>query len=220
MTNEITKEVVALEEMVAELHVAASSERVQAAIDAEMAKFDARFAGVMAPAALGTLRQEHEENVRQQHGAGLQARATTIVERRDAAALGVTNVMNALKRAPAEKEATVDATRQLAAQMRLQGRPRAELLKVYQDTPDALNPTLVRMLEEDLSGFRPADDPSDAQTMLDFAHAIRARQDARIPTEIKDAQARVAKLLKPIAVAHLIDHLRSGRGLTPKLRVV
>jgi hypothetical protein len=220
MTNEIAKEVVALEEAVATLQQEASSERIEAHVTRQMEQFDAKFAGVMAPSTLAALRQEHEDNVRHQHGAGLQARATAIYERHATATLGIANVKAALRRPPAETDPVIDATRQLAAQMRLQGRSRAELFKEYQNTPEGTNKTLTRMLELDLNGFRPADHPEDAQTMLEFAAAIRARQDARVSADIKDAEARAAKLLKPIAVAHLIDHLRSGRGLAPTLRVV
>jgi hypothetical protein len=54
---------------------------------------------------------------------------------------------------------------------------------------------------------------TDADAILELQRAIKARQDARVPAPITETATKAAGLLKPLNVQHLLNHLRSGRGV-------
>jgi hypothetical protein len=214
MSDEIQHELTAITDALAQLRTDAAREVATAAIDRHLAAFDARHAEDDAPATLAMMRTEFEHRKRSAYDADLQERARQLEARHGALVSGIDNVMAVLKQVPPEKDPQVDALRQLTAQQRYQGRTRAELLKAYHATPDGSNPTFVRMVEDDIDGFRLTLDPdTDASAALELQQAIRTRQAARVPKPLSEARASAAGLLKPVSVAHLLSHLKTGRGV-------
>ncbi len=172
------------------------------------------------------MRAEVDAETRKAYDADLQVRARTIREQHADITSRLEAVAGALRRVQPEKDPNLDALRASTAQQRYQGRTRADLLKVYRATTDAANPTLIRMLEEDLDGFRLTNDPNtDLEAIPAWRKEMAARGDARILPEVQAARERAAALLKPLNVSHVRSILESGRGAAaqvgaPVLRAV
>ncbi len=216
MNDGIANEVLGLTDSVTALRTAATPERAEEKIAAEMEAFDAKFAGVLAPNAFGAMRAEHEGGVRKAYDEQLQALASSLIQQRTEVGTGLSGVIAALRQVPREKDATVDAVRESSALQRFAGRTRADLLKIYETTTDVANPTLVNLIENDIDAFRLADDADrerEASVLMRFRETIAKRQAARIPADIQAAATTVDSLFRPVAVSQLLDHLKRGRGI-------
>jgi hypothetical protein len=91
--------------------------------------------------------------------------------------------------------------------LRYQGRPIGELRAVYEATADAANPALVNWIEsESQSGWptlQPKFDPHRADQALEFGALIRAREAARVPAGILNAQKQLSERWHDITRIHL-----------------
>jgi hypothetical protein len=214
MTTEILTELESVTKLVGAVRGASSVDAAEATIGAALATFDAKYADVMAPATLAVMRAEHEAHVRAEYDATLRTQAATLETRHAALVEGLSALAATLRSVPREANAQVDAMRELSAIARLQGRTRTEILHTYVSTTDAMNPTLVRLIEEDLAAFRPAADPDhDVEAVDGLQRAIQARREGRLPPALREALTRAEALLKPLNVAEVLGHLRSGRGV-------
>jgi hypothetical protein len=189
-------------------------EAVEAALSRGSADFDRTFANLSAPHALAALREEHTLSIKIAYDRDLAARAAAIEAEQLEAQRQLVAELQAAGAPPVEPNPDLDATRELAALQRWQGRTLAELAAEYERTGDDHNPTFVRLVESDRGAFRLREDPrTDAAAIDRLNHAIGARREARVSAELKDAVTRVRNLLKPIRVSAALDHLRSGRGV-------
>ena len=189
-------------------------------VRAAMQKFDAPATvnSVYLPDAAA--RERYETKIRETYDEASRTEAQAR-EREQAAVLReLTIACDEFRATPKEVNLGLDTMREVAALLRYQGRTRADIVSAYATTTDRDNPTLVRLIENDLAAFRLVPDRNtDVEAVTQLTQAIAARRDARVPEQYRAAIATVDTLASSLTTRTLLDHLRAGRGLATARRL-
>jgi hypothetical protein len=219
MADLIFDDIAKLEARAQALREAVRPDVADAAIATDLARFDREATRDGIYIADRQARDRYEDGRRQHYDDHLVADVRALETDHAALVAVIATATAEFQRVPAEPNAGLDVMRELAALQRYQGRPLAVLVKAYQATADADNPTLVRLIETDREAFRLTPDPeTDVQAVQDLQRAIADRQAVRVPEGFRAALPRARAVLSGLTLQQHVDHLKSGRGVARRPR--
>jgi hypothetical protein len=193
----IEADVVNHEKLAATFRARSQPDVVEAAIESDLAAFDAAGMrlGVYLPRPDD--RQKFEAAKRDAYDEALRAEGRTLEKENTNVVAGIDAVITTLKRPVPEKDPMLKAIQQVAAVQLYRGKTLSALLDLYNSTPDEANRTLIELLELNRDAFDPTLDPDrDAHAVMAWKEAVDKRQHARVPAKLFEVRDRAVAVLE------------------------
>jgi hypothetical protein len=193
--DQIVEAVKNLAKLANDFRAAASPDAADAAVQKDLEAFDRQFTVDNEYVAEPAARTKFEQAKRQRYDEGLRAKAAAFSAEYTAVLTGLRQTIEVMTAAPMEKDPSTRALAEVAALMRHSGKTLTELVSLYEQTP-AEHLTLVHLLENDITAFKPPADPRDAEARLRLPGLIKARKASRLPEPLRPLEDQVLQIMQ------------------------